>query len=229
MRLDSLRSRLLLCAVLVGALALLAGCGSGGSDSTGGSATGGSEATTGSGGEATEMPAMELSPGFADWPYFGRVPERTHYLPDNPVDQVFLDPPLKQAWSINTHALIEFPPAIHRGVAYVVNKFGNGKAVRLRDRKVLWELNVDPSNKGEEPIDVTGPVYYKGKVFGAFKDGHLAAGDAQTGKKVWVEDLHSELESSPLPIGGLLYIGTNDKQVLAIDPESGLALIRPAE
>ncbi len=34
--------------------------------------------------------------------------------------------------AINTHALIEFPPAIHDGVAYVINKYGNGKAVRLQ-------------------------------------------------------------------------------------------------
>src|SRR6476620_7253826 len=67
------------------------------------------------------------------WPLFGRVPERTHYLP---AKERFLDPPLKQAWSINTHALIEFPPAIANGVAYVVNKYGNAKAVRLGDRKV---------------------------------------------------------------------------------------------
>lgn len=35
-----------------------------------------------------------------------------------------LDPPLRQAWSINAHALIEFPPAINDGVAYVINKYG---------------------------------------------------------------------------------------------------------
>jgi outer membrane protein assembly factor BamB len=215
MRLASLRSSLLAAAALVGALAVLAGCGSGGSESTGASGSSG-----GSGG-SKEIPALSLSPGFQDWPYFGRIPARTHYLSDNPVDQVYLDPPLKEAWQINTHALIEFPPAIHQGVAYVINKFGNGKAVRLADRKVLWELNLDPKNKGETPVDVTAPAYYEGKVFGAFLDGKLAAGDAATGKKAWVVDLHTELESSPLPVAGLLYIGTNDRRVLAIDPDDG--------
>jgi outer membrane protein assembly factor BamB len=219
MRLASCRSWLL-CAALLGALALLAGCGSS-SDSGGGSGSTGAGAGTGTGGEPSEVPMMTLQPGFQDWAYFGRVPERTHYLADDPVDQVFLDPPLKKAWSLNTHALIEFPPAIHRGVAYVINKYGNGKAVRLADRKVLWELKLDPSNKGKTPVDVTGPVYAGGKVFGAFLDGHLAAGDATSGKKVWVDDLHAHLESSPLVVGGLLYIGTDKKQLLAIDPEDG--------
>jgi outer membrane protein assembly factor BamB len=215
MRPLSPRSRLLPCLALVGALAALAGCGSGGSDSTGSAE-----------GEAGSVAAMTQTPGFQSWPYFGRVPARTHYLPDDPVDRIDLDPPLKQAWSINTHALIEFPPAIHEGVAYVINKYGNGKAVRLRDRKVLWELKLDPGNKGKTPVDVTGPVYSEGKVFGAFLDGHLAAYDAKTGGKVWVDDLHAHLESSPLAVGGMLYIGTDKKQVLAIDAKDGKVVWR---
>src|ERR1700742_4204475 len=139
MRLSSTGSRMLLCLALLGALAtvVLAGCGSGSSGSSDSDSTGGEE-----------IPAMALTPGLQDWPYFGRVPQRTHYMPDDRVDRVYLAPPLKQAWSINTHALIEFPPAIHQGVAYVINKYGNGKAVRLSDRKILWEMNTRPSDKG---------------------------------------------------------------------------------
>ncbi|MEX2448616.1 MAG: hypothetical protein WD404_07730 [Solirubrobacterales bacterium] len=100
-----------------------------------------------------------------------------------PAERRGLDPPLRQAWSINTHALIEFPPAIANGVAYVINKYGNGKAVRLSDRKVLWEVKVHPSDHGK-PTDVTAPVYHEGRVYGAFLDGNVAAGDAETGGPV---------------------------------------------
>jgi outer membrane protein assembly factor BamB len=131
-----------------------------------------------------------------------------------------LDPPLRQAWSINTHALIEFPPAIHDGVAYVINKYGNGKAVRLRDRKVLWELKIRPSNKGK-PNFVTAPVYYEGAVYGAFLDGHVAAGDAETGKKLWVRKLHAHLESSPLAVNGTLYLGTDTTNLVALRASDG--------
>ncbi len=163
-------------------LALLAaGCGNSDEGETGASA---SEVATGS--------------DYTDWPLFGRVPQRTHYLA---ADQKALDPPLKEDWSINTHALIEFPPAVHDGVAYVINKYGNGKAVRLSDRKVLWEINIRPSDKGK-PNFVTAPVYCEGKVFGAFLTGHLVAGDAKTGKKVWVRKLDAHLESSPLAVEG---------------------------
>jgi outer membrane protein assembly factor BamB len=154
---------------------------------------------------------------YVDWPLFGRIPARTHYLP---AKAKALDPPLKQAWSVNTHALIEFPPAIHDGVAYVINKYGNGKAVRLRDRKVLWELNIRPSDKGK-PNFVTAPVYYEGKVFGAFLTGHLAAGDAETGKKAWVRKLDAHLESSPLAVEGTLYLGTDTTDLIALRASDG--------
>lgn len=160
---------------------------------------------------------MPSESGYVDWPQFGRVPERTHYLR---AGERALDPPLKQAWSINTHALIEFPPAIHNGVAYVINKYGNGKAVRLRDRKVLWELKVRPSDKGK-PNFVTAPVYYEGAVYGAFLDGHLAAGDAETGKKLWVRKLNAHLESSPLAINGMLYLGTDTTNLVALKASDG--------
>ena len=192
------RKSTLALAVLV-ALALV-GCSSGYSGAT--APSGGSESR---------------SSGYVDWPQFGRVPARTHYLPE---DKRALDPPLKEAWSINTHALIEFPPAIHDGVAYVINKYGNGKAVRLRDRKVLWEINIRPSNKGK-PNFVTAPTYYDGAIYGAFLDGHVAAGDAATGKKLWVRKLNAHLESSPLAVGGLLYLGTDTTNLVALDAETG--------
>ena len=154
---------------------------------------------------------------YIDWPFFGRVPERTHYLPG---EGRILNPPLKKAWSINTHALIEFPPAIAGGVAYVINKYGNGLAVRLDDHKVLWKLQVHPSNKGE-PVDVTGPAYGEGRVYGAFVDGTIVAGDAKTGKKLWLDRLDARLESSPLIIDGTLYLGTNTTDVLALDAAGG--------
>jgi outer membrane protein assembly factor BamB len=148
---------------------------------------------------------------------FGRIPERTHYLAAR---ERALDPPLEQAWSINTHALIEFPPAIHDGVAYVINKYGDARAVRLPDRKVLWELSGRPSDKGK-PSFVTAPVYYGGKVFGAYLDGHLVAREAKTGKRVWGRDLKAHLESSPLAVGGTLYLGTDTTDVVALRASDG--------
>ncbi len=169
----------------------------------------------GSSGSQSESSAGES--GLIDWPLFGRVPERTHYLPSH---QRRLDPPLREAWSINTHALIEFPPAVADGVAYVVNKYGNAKAVRLRDRKILWERVTDPKDSGT-PTDVTAPVYHQGKVFFAYVDGSLVAVDAATGKRAWSRKLAGHLESSPMAVGGTLYLGTDKTNVVAVRASDG--------
>jgi outer membrane protein assembly factor BamB len=153
----------------------------------------------------------------ASWPYFGRLPQRTHYL-GGPIEH--LDPPFKVLWHINTHALIEFPPAIYGGAAYLVNKYGNVYAVRLKDRKILWTRIVRKRLHGA-PIDVTGPAYSDGRVFVAEIGGALIALNSKTGKVDWKEDLGAHLESSPLIVGKTLYIGTDSDQVLAINTANG--------
>ncbi|HEX4307099.1 MAG TPA: PQQ-binding-like beta-propeller repeat protein [Solirubrobacterales bacterium] len=209
---------------LVALALLVAGCGgsgssssAGGSSSTGSTAAGGTTTT----GESAAVPLKTLEPHYVDWPFFGRVPERTHYLAaDNGIVDRPIDPPLKRAWSINTHGLLEFPPAIGGGVAYTINKYGNGKAIKLGTRKVIGELILDPKGKGKQQI-VTGPAYYRGLVYGAFLDGVIAAGNGKTGKVVWERDLHTHLESSPLPVDGNVYLGTNAAEILALDAGDG--------
>jgi outer membrane protein assembly factor BamB len=164
--------------------------------------------------------AADGEAGLVAWPLFGRVPERTHYLP---AQAGSLDPPLREAWSINTHALIEFPPAVADGVAYVVNKYGNAKAVRLRDRTILWERDTDPQDSGT-PTDVTAPVYHQGKVFFAYVDGDLVAVDAESGERVWKRKLGGHLESSPMAVGGTLYLGTDTTNVVAVRADDGKPL-----
>jgi outer membrane protein assembly factor BamB len=198
MRPASGKLRALVCLLPALAGLALAGCGGGSADSE-------------------KSDSASSATGYVSWPLFGRVPERTHYLPAH---KRVLDPPLREAWSINTHALIEFPPAIANGVAYVVNKYGNAKAVRLRDRKILWERVTDPSNHGKQ-TDVTAPVYYQGKVYFAYLDGDLVAVDAASGKQAWKRNLHAHLESSPMAVDGTLYLGTDKTNVVALRASDG--------
>ncbi len=181
-------------------------------------ACGGSD-NSGDGEEGASATGAGASP-LVDWPLFGRVPQRTHYLP---AERRVLDPPLREAWSVNTHALIEFPPAVAGGVAYVVNKFGNAKAVRLSDRKVLWERVTDPKDTGI-PTNVTAPVYHDGLVLFAYFDGRLIAVDAKSGRPRWTTNLRSHLESSPMAVGGRIYIGTDKTNVVALRASDGKVL-----
>jgi outer membrane protein assembly factor BamB len=185
------------CVVAVLSLVPLAGCGDDSGNDSGG--------TSGSSGR------------LIDWPLFGRVPERTHYLADEGRQ---LDPPLREAWAINTHALLEFPPAIAGGVAFIANKYGDTKAIRLRDRKVLWERVTDHRLSGP-PTFVTSPVYHQGKVFLAYLDGELVAVDAASGKPAWKRNLHAHLESSPLAVGGDLYLGDDKTNLVSLRAADG--------
>jgi outer membrane protein assembly factor BamB len=189
-------------ACLLPALAALAFVGCGGS---------------GGGSEGEDVTVSTSNAGSVNWPFFGRVPERTHYLP---AEAGLLDPPLKPVWQINTHALIEFPPAIANGVAYVINKYGNAKAVRLRDRKILWEVTNRASDRGT-PNFVTAAAYYEGRVYGAFLGGEVVAGDAKDGHTLWRRQLKGHLESSPMIADGTLYLGTDTTDVVALHASDG--------
>src|SRR5262249_21983826 len=106
-----------------------------------------------------------------DWPFFGRVPERTHFIPVAP------EPPFHFLWQFFAKDLIEFPPAVEGGRLYVVNKTGKVFALRSSDGKVIWKANLDR--------DVTGPAYGDGRVFLGQFNGDFAAIDASTGKQDW--------------------------------------------
>ncbi len=155
------------------------------------------------------------------WPLFGRVPERTHYLP---AKERFLDPPLKEAWSINTHALIEFPPAIANGVAYVVNKYGNAKAVRLR--RSQGPLGTEHRSAGQGQTDRRDRAGLpRRQVFFAYVDGDLVAVDAQSGvERSGSASCVGHLESSPMAVGGTLYLGTDKTNVVAVRASDGKVL-----
>jgi outer membrane protein assembly factor BamB len=174
-------------------------------------------AAAGCGDGASGARGDSAAPPLVDWPLFGRVPARTHYLPAAGRD---LDPPLAEAWAIDTHALIEFPPAVAGGVAYVANKYGDLRAVRLRDHRVLWERVRDRRLSGP-PTFVTAPVYHRGRVFLAFLDGDLVAVDAASGRTAWKRSLHAHLESSPLAVGGRLYLGDDRTDLVALDAADG--------
>jgi outer membrane protein assembly factor BamB len=190
--------------LLVAALALplCGGCGSSEEGDTGGGSTGSAAAARTSG------------KGLIDWKLFGRVPERTHYLPSK------LDPPLKQVWSYNDQALIEFPPVIARGLLFVVNKYSNVRALDAGSGKVVWDLRRDTKYKGP-PSDVTAPVFGRGQVFVAFEDGRVVAINARSAKIEWRRELHSRLESSPLVIGDTLYIGSDRGTLYALRTSNG--------
>lgn len=167
-------------------------------------------------GEDSSAGPVEIAPGPDNWPYFGRIPPRTHYLeaPDQ------LNPPLKRLWSFSDRVLIEFPPALYDGVAYLADKYGDVRALRVSDRKVLWDLQKDDRYVGP-PSDTTAPAYSEGNVYVAFQGGEMVSLDAGSGKIAWKRDMHTGLQSSPIVIDGRIYIGSEKATLFALDADSG--------
>ncbi len=170
----------------------------------------------GTGAGTSTVPGKSANNPDTDWPLFGRTEQRTQFLPapDN------LNPPLRQLWQFNDRALLEFPPAIFDGVAYLADKYGDVRAIRLSDQKVLWDIQKQRRNVGP-PSDVTAPTYSDGRVYVAFENGTLAALDAASGKVDWKRDIHSQLQSSPLVVGKTVYIGSDKTNLYALDANDG--------
>ena len=164
----------------------------------------------GSSGDGTARPS--------DWPMFGRTPERTQHLR---TEDRAVDPPLRQAWSVDLHTLIYFPPIIADGVAYAVNRYGT-HAVRLRDGEVLWRRGPHPFERSRRP-NATPPVYSDGLLFLADRYEDLLAIDAATGELVWRKD-YSHLDFSPLVVDGTVYIGEDETKLIALRASDGSVL-----
>ena len=184
------------------------------------SACGGSDESsdTGSSGypgyESTKSDDIEVGSG--DWPHFGRDDQRTHSLSVSKS----LNPPLKQRWSFSDRVLIEFPPALNDGVAYLADKYGNVRALRLSDQKVLWDLQKSKQDVGP-PTDTTAPAYSDGHVYVAFQGGELVSFEADTGKIAWRRHMQTGLQSSPIVSDGMLYLGSEKAILYALEADTG--------
>jgi outer membrane protein assembly factor BamB len=185
--------------------------------SSGGSSTGSPPTISGSDPGARTRTA-NLSPAQArltaqianhgvDWPYFGRVPERTHYIRTAP------QPPFHFLWEFFAKQLLEFPPAVEGGRIFAVNKTGEVFSVRSSDGKQIWKTNLDN--------DVTGPAYGDGRIFIGQFNGDFTALDAARGKRAWSFSPQGHIESTPLVVGRTVYFGDDRGNLYAVHATDG--------
>jgi len=182
--------------VLVALAALIAGCDEDTTSPSAGSTSAGSTTT-----------GASTSADTVDWPWFGRVEQRTHYIADAP------DPPFHFLWQFFAKQLLEFPPALEDGFVFIVNKTGGVYVLDAATGKVVRQANL--SN------DVTSPAYSDGTLYIAQTNGDLTALDVRDAKPRWTFHSDAELESSPLVSGGRVYLGSDDGHFYAVDADTG--------
>ena len=159
------------------------------------------------------------------WPVYGYDPARTH----NPI-QFHLRPPFRKIWTLRTGNIIEFPPVVGYGMLFVNQYRGRFFAVdaatgRRRWRKQYffhcsaaspaigknivfqpymqkWPCNRYPrSQKG-----FIAAILFRGRRGNLF---HL-------GRTLW-RFRTGAVESSPLLVNGILYFGSWDHHLYALD------------
>lgn len=114
-------------------------------------------------------------------------------------------------------------PLLHEGK--VIAGLANGKlaALSLTDGKLLWETTVaEPRGRSEleRLVDISGELQIQNDIlYAASFQGRLAAVDTNSGRLVWVREIHSQ---AGLAVDErAVYVTDNQSQVLALDRRDG--------
>ena len=154
------------------------------------------------------------------WPTYGYDAARSH---GNPA--LTHRPPFAERWIFRSGNLLEFPPVVAEGRMFVGQLKGRFYAVDTETGKTIWDHQTDHCS-------AASPAYSEGVVYAAFlapvpcpkgeqgTQGFVAAWDAASGKELWRRQL-APVESSPLVMNGIVYVGTWDHFVYALDAKTG--------
>jgi outer membrane protein assembly factor BamB len=161
-----------------------------------------------------------------DWPTFGYDDRRLRYVPSR------LRPPFRVDWTFRARQLLEFPPALAYGRAYVANNPGILFAVQVATGRTSWRY-VSGRCTAASPAVADELVYIaflnrrrKGSTPCNAKpgtpglDGEVVALDARTGKLRWRHRIGPS-ETSPLVANGLVYAGDWNGYVHALSAKTG--------
>lgn len=151
------------------------------------------------------------------WPLYGLTPQRTRDAVD-----FHHQPPFRTRWSYEAGSLVEFPPVIAYGRLFFANIAGQMTALNAKSGKVVWRQSLGYKTAASPAVG-DGVVYMplmstKGAEPGP-STGAVVAFDAETGRELWRFQTGA-VESSPLLLNGVLYFGTFDHKLYALDAKT---------
>jgi outer membrane protein assembly factor BamB len=156
------------------------------------------------------------------WPTYGFSIQRTHLA------DFRHRPPYRPLWTAKAEGLIEFPPVVAYDTVYLAQEFGRFFAYDARTGKRLWR-------KRFGHCAASSPTVWKGVVYQAYMQrypcdrgdrsarGFLVAMNAKTGAELW-RLWFGAIESSPLVVKGVLYFGSWDHHIYALDAKTAKVL-----
>jgi outer membrane protein assembly factor BamB len=173
-------------------------------------------------------PTIEFSPklrrqnttsGEEPWPTYGRDQQRTHVAPFTH------RPPFRQIWRIDTPGIVEFPPTIAYGRIYFNSLKGPFYAVDATSGRVIWTKRTGHCAPASPTL--AQHVVYQSYALPLPCVGHdpnapgfVVAWDADSGRELW-RHKSAAVESSPLLVGKLLYVGSWDGTFYALNARTG--------
>ena len=144
-------------------------------------------------------------------PQYGGGPAR-----DRSVPGVRAGPPSgRPAWRFQSRTLLEFPPAVRDGLVVIGNNAGRVYAVDAGSGKLRWARR----QRGEI---ASTPAITQDAVYMSSMDGSLVRYGLGTPRWTFSSS-GSPIESSPLVVGGLVYVGAHDGRLYAVDARTGRA------
>lgn len=176
---------------------------------------------------AEEADAAGATTGAVDepmpWVTYGYDPGRTRWNPA-------LDhrPPFEEQWVFRSRNLLEFPPVVADGRMFVAQLKGRFAAVDTATGDVIWEKQTGHCSAASAAIDGATVIAAFMAPYPCPKGepgigGFVVAWDAATGEERWRVDL-PPVESSPLIVDGVAYVGDWDGVVHALDVATGASL-----
>jgi outer membrane protein assembly factor BamB len=186
--------------------------------------------------------AITLKNDDADGTVFGRTPlslHRAHTLPSEPSMPAISSGPGPK-WQTKLATAIYARAALRDGVAYVGTSGGEFHAIDMKDGGFKWTYSAGRGVYGEA-LATDDAIYF------VCDNGYLFKLDRATGKEIWRYDLgdervshvppHQLIENSgdfdwdyhapkPLLADGVIYVGSGDGGMNAVDPAKGKRIWR---
>lgn len=117
-------------------------------------------------------------------------------------------------------------PLVHGEACYAVLSNGDVVALKSETGDLIWRrqllLDNDAVVLSELKTPLADPVLAGDALITSFYQGDVVALAATDGQQLWQRNL--SLKSSPLNVGGRLFVVTADGAVLELDPKSGASL-----
>lgn len=152
------------------------------------------------------------------WPVYGYDAQRTHAARG-----LHVRPPFRRIWVVRGDwSLIEFPPVLAAGRLFVGTNHGLVLAVDAADGRVVWRRQFRGCVAASPAVDSRA-------VYVGFMDAPpctgtrpslLVALDPGSGTTLW-RFRAGVIESPPLVVGGLVYFGSWDGRIYAVDARTG--------